>query len=321
MKTLLLGLCLSFIAESDGKSILQNTYSIVSDVESASVKAGTCKITGNASFGGDAIAGAIISTLDRTRVAKTDSLGNYELVVSAKDTSLFFFKEQHDEIVIWNYKFQSKHHVVINFYGGWNSSMLEVDKPVIYLYSKEKKEVDLSLSFKGDLTFTYPEINEGWKVTVDNNELIDNETGKKHPYLFWEGTSEKINYSSEIGIIAGQVVAKEQIVTYLEESLSKMGLNSTESTDFITFWGPRMVKNNFVFIQFIIDEDYTSKIAELNVSPTPEAMRRVYMLFSGFEEYPNHISIKNQDLPGFERKDYSLIEWGGSEVPATSYDL
>lgn len=63
-------------------------------------------------------------------------------------------------------------------------------KPVIYLYPEQTQEVSVQLELDGKLTCAYPEYGSGWMVKAyPDGTLLDQDTGKKYNYLFWEGTS------------------------------------------------------------------------------------------------------------------------------------
>ncbi|MFT4601858.1 MAG: hypothetical protein ACI857_002043, partial [Arenicella sp.] len=113
---------------------------------------------------------------------------------------------------------------------------------------------------------------------------------------------------------------RDKVIKFLEASLNGLGFNQTEKTDFITFWAPKMLKSNFVFVQFIWDEDYDKQIATLDVSPKPDASRRVYMYFKGYDALPE-IETTTQSFEGFERKGFTLFEWGGTEIKTQKFKL
>src|SRR5690606_16900552 len=95
-------------------------------------------------------------------------------------------------------------------------------------------------------------------------------------------------------------------------------------TDFITYWLPKMQEHPYAFVQLIIDERYEKCIAQMKVTPTPDKLRRVFMLFSPFDEEPGKGIYTSQLLPGFEREGFTVIEWGGGETKnckAFSYEL
>lgn len=184
----------------------------------------------------------------------------------------------------------------------------EYDKPVIYLYPTKKTNVSLQLNFKGELTFTYPEYNNGWQVEADpNGMLIANK--KSYRYLFWEGKS--TNYFPEFNEKIGFLVASDTLVPFLENSLTQIGLNDIEIQDFITFWAPKMIVNKQNYIHFILNEN-CNEYAELNITPRPDNVIRVFMVWK--PETKITINYIPQVFPKFSRKGFSAIEWGGSEI-------
>lgn len=183
-------------------------------------------------------------------------------------------------------------------------------KPVIYLYPEKEQQTTVQLQPNGKFSFTYPLYKEnGWKGTAhpDGQFTID---GKNYPYLFWEG----INTQSQSGInySTGFVVNSNEVTAFLEEKLTAMGLNDQEKTDFITFWGPRMTQAGKGFVQFLFNEEY-NEIATINVSPQPDAIFRVYMLFTPLENTVE-LSPAPQEIKSVNRKGFTVIEWGGSEI-------
>ena len=60
------------------------------------------------------------------------------------------------------------------------------DKPVIYIYPEEKTDVELHLEFNGDLTFSYPEYTNGWKITAYPNGTLIDQQGREYNYLLRE---------------------------------------------------------------------------------------------------------------------------------------
>jgi hypothetical protein len=321
MRLLFFTLLLIISSSTDAKSGLLNSYVIVSDNAVENVPAGKCRVKGTVYNQSQTVQDALISTLDRTKLSKTDSLGNFEFYVGAADTSIFFFKKSFTEIVIWNYKFESGHEVVINFYASNNPEIMVVDKPVIYLYSEKSLDVNIQLDFDGDYTFTYPQYNGGWELTVGNNGVLSKNTNLSYPYLFWEGEMVKQDFLTVNEEVYGFLVDTDTCNNFLETSLRQLGLNSTESTDFITFWGPQLCKKKYAFVQFLVDDDYDDNIAGIHVNPQPESMRRVFVLISPMENEPIGMKYKTQELPPFERIGFSLIEWGGSIIDVPQNDL
>ena len=51
--------------------------------------------------------------------------------------------------------------------------------------------------------------------------------------------------------------------------------------------------------------------AKLNITPVPDSMLRVFMAYVPLEEA---VIIEPQQLETFERKGFTVVEWGGSEI-------
>lgn len=175
-------------------------------------------------------------------------------------------------------------------------------KPVIYLYPEIETNVNVKVSFDGPFTFTYPEYNNGWTVTATTDgTLVSGNT--EYPYLFWEGKVD--NYTPLFD--EGFLVSKKDTVSFLEEKLNILGLNEKERTDFITYWAPQLIKNEFNIIKFDTKE-YTSKVS-LNIEPQPDSLIRVFMVCKAANGSEN---VKDQKLNKVERKGFVAVEWGGT---------
>lgn len=300
-----------------GETILTNTYYVSSDVLTDSVPKGKCLVVGRVYEGySDApVVGGFISDYQQVRHTKTNSNGDFSLLLTENDSIIYFFHPDYGEIVCWNYDFKSQHLVTMDFVtdpaesNGWDVIQ---EKPVIYLYGEEGTKVNLTLQPKGNFTFTYPEYQNGWDVEIKSNNMLEVDDNL-YPYLFWEAAS-KLNFLGQSGGLSGYYIKTDTTIQFLETILSQMGLNETESTDFITYWGPRLMQHNYAAIQFFIDDEYDSNVAKLEANPKPESQRRVYMIFRGSEVdiKPNY--FKQPVIPSFERKGLTLVEWGGSEL-------
>jgi len=98
---------------------------------------------------------------------------------------------------------------------------------------------------------------------------------------------------------------------FLKEKLSYMGLTEAEMNEFIVYWLPRMEHNKYNLIAFQGDA-YTDS-AKLNITPTPDNLLRVFMAYIPLEEA---VDVQPQQLETFERKGFTVVEWGGSEIKA-----
>ncbi|MBK9191010.1 MAG: hypothetical protein IPM77_05540 [Crocinitomicaceae bacterium] len=300
-----------------GEYIPYNYYQVKKDVFNSDVAAGTAVMKGKIlDVNENPVAGGLVSNFDRSRFCYSDAKGNYSMVLSILDTSVFFYHQNYGEIVIWKYDFQSQHMVEINFITMEHTEVpVTVEKPVIYFYSGKELTASVSVNHP-DLIFTYPVSDGNWNVAVQPDGNIQNRTdGKVYPYIFWEGESENISYVKKNNQVEGNLIESKNVIAYLENSLAALGLNQKEQTDFITYWGPRMILSDYVFVQFILDENVTEAVCDLSVTPKPESFRRVYMLFTPLESPALPFEFNQQNFSSFDRTGFTVLEWGGSELP------
>ncbi|MBC7864173.1 MAG: hypothetical protein IAF38_14445, partial [Bacteroidia bacterium] len=180
--------------------------------------------------------------------------GSYSIILKpGKYKFQFYYATNYQEIYTDSIKLESGFHKEIAVTFQSTLIMETADKPVIYVYPKEKTEVSIKLDLTGKLNFTYPEYKIGWNFTADSTGTISI-NDKKYNYLFWEGN---IAFNeNDRNAKKGFLVKKENLISFFEEKLSAMGLNSKEQADFITYWVPRMGANESNFVHFIFNEEF-----------------------------------------------------------------
>jgi hypothetical protein len=253
----------------------------------------------------------------KTKIAAVDKNGKFEFIVTpGKYVLKFFYDKKHAEITTDTISIKSKNKVEITIH--IKPLNISEAKPVIYLYPDTTTEIKVKLKTTGDITMTYPAYNciypdqlmgIGWNVMADPDGTIHvNE--KKYNYLFWEGNDGSL--INEIKDTEGFVIEKNDLLEFFETTLTKIGLNSKEQQDFITYWYPQMMNNEKNYIRFIFNETY-DHYAHLEVTPNPDQLIRVFMLWSSFAgATPDNMKV--QEIPSFTRKGFTLVEWGGSNV-------
>lgn len=181
-------------------------------------------------------------------------------------------------------------------------------KPVIYLYSQKPQNVSVKLHFDGALIATYPSYNNGWNVfAYPDGKLINSSDGKEYSYLFWEGEYDKyINYDLSNGF----VVEGKDTATFLQDTLSKMGLSPKEYNEFIVYWMPKMQNNKYNLIHFASKEEYDD-YARLAIEPEPDSILRIFMVYKPLESKQE---IQSQEIKPFKRNGFTVVEWGGTEI-------
>ena len=184
--------------------------------------------------------------------------------------------------------------------------LTNVYKPVIYLYTEKPMNVRVQMILnKSRFLAVYPDFNEEntWNVHVSpNGDILLN--NRVYPYLFWEAETYVPQEMNE-----GFLIKAENAVKFLEEKLKILGLNERESTDFITYWLPVLYRNKLSLCTF-----QTKKYLDnyqLNITPKPTTIIRVFL---SIKKLDSPIDIKEQKLESNERKGFTVIEWGGSNL-------
>lgn len=251
--------------------------------------------------------------IDTTSIA-ISSYSISKVFISGNYNFKFYANSRYREIIIPKLRLDSGYAITVELNFKATERNMMVKKPVIYLYPEESTEVHLKVKPAGTMTFTYPEHGaNGWQVIAQpNGDLLTN--GKNLNYLFWEAQQ---NFSkNDFDLSTGTIVSKERTIDFLSESLTRIGLNSKEQADFITFWGPQLQQNDENFIHFVLNEEANS-FGTLEITPVPDHVYRVYMLYSdaaGMSE----TQLKPQDFPQMDRSGFTVIEWGGSDLTEIS---
>lgn len=237
-----------------------------------------------------------------------DAEGKFRVKTTPKKGKFSFLLDRsHYEIFTDSIELKAGHVTKIQLWFRRANRGITVKKPVIYLYPESTTDVSVEMKVKGDLTFTYPEYREGWNVTAHPNGNLEHSSGTFN-YLFWEADH---NYQPAKDFHSkGFVVSSDDVVSFLEHQLKGAGLNSQERADFITFWGPQLVKHENVYLHFLFN-DQCNQFASLNVSPKPDEVYRIYLIWS--TEIPAN-RVVPQAIPSMKREGFSVLEWGGAEL-------
>ncbi len=179
-------------------------------------------------------------------------------------------------------------------------------KPVIYLYPEKETEVSVRLDYDGALTCAYPAYDGAWTVTAAPDGTLTDEAGQTYNYLYWEGAAQ-----TEYDFSQGFCVPGADTAAFLEDALSRLGLTRREANEFIVYWLPRMEPSPYNLIAFQADA-YTDH-ARLTVTPEPDSLLRVFMAWKPLEA---PMDLPAQELPTFERTGFTVVEWGGAELPS-----
>lgn len=221
----------------------------------------------------------------------------------------FYLNDWYEEISTFDIECRSRHKTFVSCYMQPAEQRVICEKPVIYLYPEQEMDVQVKLQPKGSFTFIYPAYNEGWNVKAKpGGELIQGDNS--YNYLFWE--SDQYWKPAMTIFQEGSIVQKGNVTSFLEASLDAFGLNSKEKADFITYWAPQLIRHDACFIHFMVNEE-ANEFAELNITPEPDHVYRIYMITYPAKDLENTISVPQQ-IQKIDRSGFTVVEWGGTII-------
>ena len=109
--------------------------------------------------------------------------------------------------------------------------------------------------------------------------------------------------------LSSQIFRDFNVVFCLFCLFSHARLNEKESCEFITYWLPELLKNKISLCSFQKQEFFDN--FELDINPKPKSVLRVFL---SIKKLDHPVNVKEQKLESFERKGFSVVEWGGSEI-------
>lgn len=238
-----------------------------------------------------------------------DKYNNKEIYYVNKNTMLLEKIEIESDLGndTQSYSYSDKNIVIPDDVLKEKQTFYTVDKPIIYIYPKEETQVNVKLLKEQNITCSYPKYtSDGWNVIAKpNGDLIELYTNRKLYSLYWEGIN-----TVELKMNEGFVVKGKDSANFLEEKLEILGLNEREAQEFIIYWLPKLENNKYNFIRFQSIDEINNNMP-IEITPTPDTIIRVIMEWKGLDKY---IEVPEQKLTKFDRKGFTVVEWGGTEV-------
>jgi hypothetical protein len=126
----------------------------------------------------------------------------------------------------------------------------------------------------------------------------------------------------------GWLVERADVVPFLEARLHELNFSAAERAEFIQYWMPELIRHELVFIHFAFVHTAAgrtqqnesgavyARLAPVAVSPAPEHLLRVLMLWEPCEPGTALKRIQPQTLPRLERAGFYALEWGGARLPS-----
>ena len=77
-----------------------------------------------------------------------------------------------------------------------------------------------------------------------------------------------------------------------------------------------MSKNKSNYIHFLFNNEF-DKYAKLSIEPKPDTIFRVFMVWSSSKDITLVTDMQEQKIPVMQRKGFTVVEWGGTEMNLT----
>ena len=182
-----------------------------------------------------------------------------------------------------------------------------IGKPVIYLYPKTPTVVDVKLNIPGEIYISIPLYpDDGWKNILAEPDGSLTYNAKTYHELYYE-SKVKINEVPTDGIIIPVSRLKEK----LWEITQKLGLKSSEQSEFLEYWLPKLRDLNKQYIIFsLLSVQEKERIDGVKISPKPDVFINFIAYFRGVD-YPVAIEPLTFPTPA-ERYGFTAVEWGGT---------
>lgn len=182
---------------------------------------------------------------------------------------------------------------------------------MIYLYSKEKKEVKITINKVDIIIQSYPEYMNGWTVnTLDGcYNILDVESDKKLSALYYDTLLLEIPRNF---ITHGYNVERDDILEFLDSKLKTLGLNHYERNQFIVNWVKVLMENDYTHIYFETDQEVISRITTgIEVVPKPDKLYQIRLLF---EPCDRDDTYTEQKLDMLDRSGFTVIDINANTV-------
>jgi hypothetical protein len=180
-----------------------------------------------------------------------------------------------------------------------NNDSLIIRKPNIYIYPTEKIELNVELKFPkgGKILDSRPLYSNGWRIQVESTGLINDE----YRYLFYEARIPEILQREY-----GWIVEGTELENFFIKNLEELTFSAMEIKDFLDYWLPYFSsQETYVIYPHFTNE--LAKVIDIKFSLLPDHINRV--IYS-IEEYAGNITVKSPKLPDYQRKNFTVLEWG-----------
>jgi len=177
-------------------------------------------------------------------------------------------------------------------------------KPAIYLYPERKTEINVSVFPQGEMFLTIPPYPKtGWDVVAESNGDIYYQNNR-YDYLYYEaGIPDQLIQKPD----QGYVIAYDERAQFLQDLVTKLGLNAKETKQFVEYWAPILPKSPYYFVG-IVPQSTLHEISPVLISPKPKNLIRVTLYFQALKEKER---VSPPVILPVQRDGFTAVEWGG----------
>jgi hypothetical protein len=188
--------------------------------------------------------------------------------------------------------------LLVLIWGFFAMTTMTAKKPAVYLYPEQDSIISVELDINGKITEDIPPYNDGWRVFVTKEGIIEN----KYDYLFYEADLRKLTLPKE-----GWIVKYSELESWFDTNLRELGLNDKETSQFKEYWLEELPKSNYYEIK-LLDNNFLKNNMNLIINPEPETMIRLNFNFKPLNEVTR---IKEPTTTTPKRTGFTVVEWGG----------
>lgn len=189
-------------------------------------------------------------------------------------------------------------------------------KPAIYMYPEKPTSINVKLALDGTLTVSNPvyDSQNGWSVVADPSGKITTPlTLSDYPYLYYEAQLKGVDLPKD-----GFVYTRQDLPKSLKSLMETIGFNEKETSDFLSYWLPRLTDKPYYFVT-LLPENVINQKEKLSFSINPDSLIRSRFVFEGLDA---PISVKPlANITSHQRTGFTVTDWGGTLVGKSCRDV
>ncbi len=179
--------------------------------------------------------------------------------------------------------------------------------PALFLYPQNTKVVKVKSG--ATLTYTDPTVvNNTWKVTAQPNGHLQT-NGMNRDELYYEYDPNSVHFTTPQ---QGYIVNKTDLVSFIKQLATKMGLNDNESTALLAdvTRSAQTITTSEVKVSFVSPKEL-ARYLPLTIFPSPDHIYRIQLLL---EPVTTSQQLTAPILPKIMRAGFTVVEVGAREV-------